>query len=372
MKAAERVWRDYIKEHGWKVGWRGSGEGRVKYAMWRTGPNTATYVVDSPRSGDQVPWYLVPVQWGWQAIFIYIFLAPFAGIAAWYLSRKITRPVGRVAAASAVLAAGSNPDPIPVEGPAELATMARSFNRLAERLDEAEAAQREFVASVNHELKTPLTSLQGYGELLSDGAVSAEEAGPVVLAETTRLERLVGDLLDSARMGSGTFSVRDEEVSLGRVAEAVLQRYQGMARDFGIALEVREESPGEATVFADEDRLVQVVSNLVENALRCTSGDGSVRVVVHPPSTIRVVDTGPGLAPDELTRAFERFYLYEKCRSDRPVGTGLGLSIVEELTEAMGGSVSVTSEPGAGSVFSVELRVAEPAAAGVESGAGEA
>ena len=256
--------------------------------------------------------------------------------------------------------------------------MARSFNRLSERLDEAEAAQREFVASVNHELKTPLTSLQGYGELLSDGAVPAEEAGPVVLAETARLERLVGDLLDSARMDSGTFSVRGEDVPLDRVAEAVLQRFHGTAREFSISLEVVHEPAGEALVRGDEDRLVQGVGNLVENALRCTPAGGSVHIVVQPPSTLRVADTGPGFGSEEVEHAFERFYLYERCGKDRPVGTGLGLSTVYGIVQQSGGSIDVESEVGRGTTFTIRLpRVAGAApthrvpASGLPRGHGE-
>jgi signal transduction histidine kinase len=330
----------------------------VRYALWRTGPDAGFYVWSYERSGHDTVWYASAIGWALQGVWVYIFLAPFAGVTAWYLNRRIARPVAQVAAASEILADGDLPERIPEEGPAELATMARSFNRLSDRLDEAEAAQREFVASVNHELKTPLTSLQGYGELLSDGAVSAEEAGQVVLAETARLERLVGDLLDSARMDSGTFSVRDQDVPLDRVAEAVLQRCQGAAREFGISLDARHEPAGEALARADEDRLVQVVGNLVENALRCTPSGGSVRIVVSAPSTIRVVDTGPGLAEEDVPHAFERFYLYEKYGKERPVGTGLGLSIVRELVEAMGGTVAVQSEPGAGTTFTVGLRPA--------------
>ena len=328
----------------------------VRYAFWRTGPDTAFYLEVWEHSGEDGAWWVSLVSWGWQAMTLYIFLAPFAGIAAWYLSRKITRPVARVAVASQILAHGDLPERIPEEGPAELATMARSFNRLADRLDEAEAAQKEFVASVNHELKTPLTSLQGYGELLSDGAVSAEDAGPVVLAETARLERLVGDLLEAGRLDSGEFAVRREVVSLDDVAAAVLRRFESTAERFGISLGVRHEPTGEASVLADGDRLVQVVSNLTENALRCTPSGGSVRIVVRPPVTIRVVDTGPGLAEEDLPHAFDRFYLYERCGKDRPVGTGLGLSIVKELTEAMGGTVRVESDAGVGTVFEVELR----------------
>jgi signal transduction histidine kinase len=355
-----------LRRQGWAVGTGPVGGQAGEYVAWLTSKDHAVFY-----GWVTPPWYMR--LWGWlfALLFAIAVLSPFAAVAAWHLNRRIVKPVRQVAEASVALADGSRHEPITENGPAELATMARSFNRLSDRLDEAEAAQREFVASVNHELKTPLTSLQGYGELLSEGSVSAEEAGPVVLAETARLERLVGDLLDSARMDSGTFSVRDEAVSLDCVADAVLQRCQGPAREFGISLEVRHEPLGEALVRADGDRLVQVVGNLVENALRCTPAGGSVHIVVQPPSTVRVADTGPGFESEDVAHAFERFYLYERCGKDRPVGTGLGLSIVEELTEAMGGSVSVTSEPGAGSVFSVELRAAEPAAAGWESDAGD-
>jgi len=357
-RAARKVWLDYLKEHGSKTGWTtepGSND-RVRYAMWRTGPDTAYYVATSAHAGDGSAWYWSLFSWAWQGLWIYILLAPFAGVAAWYLNRRIVRPVAQVAAASAVLAEGDRPEPIPEQGPAELAIMARSFNRMSERLGEAEEAQRTFVASVSHELKTPLTSLEGYGELLADGAVPAAEAGPVILAETARLERLVGDLLDSARLQQSSFSVKHEPVSLRRVVDEVARRYAAAARAYDVGLRTDAHAVGVAEsdqsliVLADEDRLLQVVSNLVENALRCTPAGGSVTVRTVSRS-ISVEDTGPGLTPEDLEHAFERFYLYERCGKDRPVGTGLGLAIVKELTEAMGGEVRVYSPPGEGTTF---------------------
>jgi signal transduction histidine kinase len=342
-----------LKDEGWVVGTsRIQGE-RQDYVAWRMGRNRAVFF-----HWVEGAWYYRLFALGFQVLFAAAVLSPFAALVAWYLNRRIVKPVRLVAEASVELAEGSSPDPIPEQGPAELATMAKSFNRLAARLDEAEAAQKEFVASVNHELKTPLTSLQGYGELLSEGAVSAEAAGPVVLAETARLERLVGDLLDAGRMGSGSFTVREEPVALDAVAAAVRTRYEAVARKFGISLEVLRSETGEAVALADEDRLIQVVGNLTENALRCTPSGGSVHIVVQPPATIRVEDDGPGLDAADLPHAFERFYLYERCGKDRPVGTGLGLSIVKELTETMGGSVAVASEVGEGTVFWVVLRPA--------------
>jgi signal transduction histidine kinase len=357
-RAARKVRLDYLREHGSKTGWTtepGSTD-RVHYAMWRTGADTAYYVETSAHAGDGSAWYWSLFSWAWRGLWIYVLLAPFAGVAAWYLNRRIVRPVARVAAASAVLAEGDRPEPIPEQGPAELAIMARSFNRMSERLAEAERAQRTFVASVSHELKTPLTSLEGYGELLADGAVLAAEAGPVILAETARLERLVGDLLDSARLQQSSFSVKHGPVSLRRVVDEVARRYAAAAHEYGVGLRTVASAAGVAesdealVVLADEDRLLQVVSNLVENALRCTPAGGSVTVRAEP-CFISVEDTGPGLKPDDLEHAFERFYLYERCGKDRPVGTGLGLAIVKELTEAMGGEVHAYSAPGQGTTF---------------------
>jgi signal transduction histidine kinase len=345
-----------LRRQGWVVGTaRIHGEER-QYVAWRMSKKRAVFY-----HWVEPPWYEALLLYPFMLLFGIALLSPFAAVAAWHLNRRIVKPVQHVARASIVLAEGDLPERIPEKGPAELATMARSFNRLADRLDEAEAAQKEFVASVNHELKTPLTSLQGYGELLSDGAVSAEEAGPVVLAETARLQRLVGDLMEAGRLDSGEFAVCEEVVALDDVAAAVRSRFAATAESFGISLEVRLEPAGEASALADADRLVQVVSNLTENALRCTPAGGSVRIVVAPPAKIRVVDTGPGLAAEDLSHAFDRFYLYERCGRDRPVGTGLGLSIVKELAEAMHGTVSVESEVGVGTVFEVEL----PPASGV-------
>jgi len=355
-RAARKVWLDYLKEHGSKTGWAtepGTND-RVQYAMWRTGADTGYYVTTSAHASDGSAWYWSLFSWAWQGLWIYILLAPFAGVAAWYLNRRIVRPVAQVAAASAALAEGDRPEPIPEQGPAELATMARSFNRMSERLAEAEEAQRAFVANVSHELKTPLTSLEGYGELLSDGAVPAAEAGPVILAETARLERLVGDLLDSARLQQGSFSVKHEPVSLRRVVDEVARRHEAAAREYGVTLGleggVADAGDEALVVLADEDRLLQVVSNLVENALRCTPAGGEV-VVRAEPGFISVADTGPGLEPEDLEHAFERFYLYERFGKDRPVGTGLGLAIVKELTEALGGEVHAYSAPGEGTTF---------------------
>jgi signal transduction histidine kinase len=153
-------------------------------------------------------------------------------------------------------------------------------------------------------------------------------------------------------MNKSEFSVHSEPIDLAAAAREVVARYEGQARSFGVALEA--VAPDAAPAVGDADRTVQVVSNLVENALRVTPPGGRVRVVAEP-GTLTVEDTGPGLAPDEVPRAFERFFLYDRYGGERSVGTGLGLAIVKTLTEGMRGSVEVESNPGRLTRFVVRL-----------------
>jgi two-component system OmpR family sensor kinase len=161
----------------------------------------------------------------------------------------------------------------------------------------------------------------------------------------------VRDLLDLARMNKSEFSIHAEPIDLGVAARETVARYEAQARDFDVTLEAIAPA---APAIGDADRTLQVVSNLVENALRLTPPGGVVRVVAEPGS-IAVEDTGPGLKPDELPRAFERFFLYSRYGGERPVGTGLGLAIVKELVEGMHGSVEVESEPDRLTRFVVRL-----------------
>jgi len=277
-----------------------------------------------------------------------------AALAAFLAARRISRPVDRIAMAARTLAGGTHPEPVPVEGPAEIATLAVSFNALVEQLQRAQEAERNFLLSVSHELKTPLTAIRGYAEAVEDGAIDPREAAATVTAEARRLERLVKDLLDLARMNRTDFSVHNADIDLAEVVEDVSRRYQQAAAEFGVTLHAVTNGP--APAVADADRVLQVVSNLVENALRLTPAGGEVRVVAEP-GILRVEDTGPGLDAGDRERAFERFYLHERYGRERPVGTGLGLAIVKELTHAMGGSVDVESRAGEPTVFTVRLRV---------------
>jgi signal transduction histidine kinase len=280
--------------------------------------------------------------------------AALAAVVAFLLSRAVARPIARVSAASVELAAGERPSPLPAAGPPEVARLAGTFNELAAELERTQAAEQAFLLSVSHELKTPLTAIRGHAEALQDGVLEAEPAGKVIEREALRLERLVGDLLDLARLRRRSFSIRSIELDLGDVATAAFERHEASARAFGVGLHVLAEP--DAVALGDPDRVLQALSNLVENALRSTPPGGTVRIVAGP-GRLEVVDDGAGIAEDDLAHAFERFYLYDRYGDRRRVGTGLGLAIVRELAEAMEGSAAVRSQIAIGSTFTIRLPV---------------
>ncbi len=273
-----------------------------------------------------------------------------AAIASYLLARRLTRPIAALSDATAQVATGDEPVDVPVTGDDELAQLAQSFNLMSHSLARARDQQRDFLESVSHELKTPLTSIRGYAEALGDGAVATDQASEVIGAEAGRLERLVSDLLDLARLQRAGFSVERVPLDLAQVVDRAVERHRLRAAELNIALTANHDAP--APAVGDPDRLMQVTSNLIENALRLTPAKGSVTVTAHP-GEIEVQDTGPGLAAADLPRAFERFYLYERYRSEREVGSGLGLAIVGELAARMGGSITVENVPSGGARFTL-------------------
>lgn len=335
-----------LKREGWVVGEMKEGGEPRDYVAWRTTKNRAVYYF-----WGHNPWYWSLLSYLWMLVFGVAVLSPFAAVAAWLLNRRIVKPVQQVAEASVVLADGGEPMPIPTKAPQELSVMADSFNRMAEKLRRAQDTERDFLLSVGHELKTPLTAIDGYAELLADGAVEPEQASEVLSLESTRLRRLIGDLLDLARIGRSEFTVLDEDVDLAVTASEVSDRYQALAAAREVTLLV--DAPERAFVRGDRGRLLQVASNLVENAIRVTPVGGDV-VIFARPGVLEVRDTGPGLTEEDTDHAFERFYLHSRY-GDAEVGTGLGLAIVKELVEAMGGTVEVASAPGNGTTFTVKM-----------------
>ena len=215
------------------------------------------------------------------------------------------------------------------------------------RLAQAKNAERQFLQSVSHDLRTPLTSIRGFAEAIEDGvAADVAAAAGVIASEAGRLERLVADLLGLATLEAQRFTLQMQPVELTAAVGATATGFAPTASEMGLALVVDSEGPdgeGAGWVMADPDRLAQLTANLIENALRYAAHE--VRITARRgrgPSELWITDDGPGIAPDDLGRVFERLFV-ARPRPDRPLGSGLGLAIVAELTAAMGGTVRAES-----------------------------
>ena len=274
-----------------------------------------------------------------------------------FLSRRITRPVAELTAASERIAAGDYDVHLRSKGNDELGVLATRFEQMAARLKESSEHERNFLMRISHELRTPLTSIQGHVLAIADGVIDDPDdqhaSLEIVLAETQRLQRLVGDLLDLARLESRRFSLNSEQVDLRALCERASQTYGAQARDAGVTLAV--SAPAPAVVIADGDRVLQVVGNLVANALRWTPPGGEVVLSLGSDdgrARVSVSDTGPGVPPELRERVMRPFV------SGDASGTGLGLAVATELASAMGGRLEVGDGPAGGARFTLVLPLA--------------
>ena len=278
-----------------------------------------------------------------------------AGALSWYLSRRITGPVLALSDAADEIAEGNYAVRVDARGGGEIAHLAERFNEMAARLAESEERERQFLMSVSHELRTPLTAIKGHVDALRDGVVDDPESIAasldVVAAESLRLERLVGDVLDLAKLNADRFTVHHEEVDMGRLVEQAYTAFGEEARRREIEYELREvEQP--PTIWSDGDRVLQVISNLLSNAFRWTPDGGRIELsLVSENGVVRVdvADSGPGIAPEQRERIFRPFV------SQDMDGTGLGLPIARELAHALGGRIELDTAVGRGSRFRLVL-----------------
>jgi signal transduction histidine kinase len=277
-----------------------------------------------------------------------------AGALAWYLSRRLTRPILVLSKAADQVAEGRYDVEIPQGGRDEIGHMADRFGQMAERLREANELERNFLMRVSHELRTPLTAIRGHvgalREGLADDPESQQESLEVIAEEASRLERLVGDVLDLAKLDARRFTVREEEVDLGRVLERAYAAFGEEARRRGI--DYRQNANGGAVIYTDGDRVLQIISNLLANAFRWTPDGGRIELELDSDNgdvSVAVADTGPGISAEEAERIFRPFW------SRDGGGTGLGLAIAHELANALGGRIEVDSTPGRGSRFRLVL-----------------
>ena len=309
---------------------------------------------------ELVPWPPVFARLLW-ALGLGVALA--ALLAVW-LSRFLGRRLEGLTVASRRLAGGALGARAPVEGSDEIAEVAVAFNDMAGDLEEARRREREFLVSVGHDLRTPLTTIAGYAEALHEGKVSGEDLGKVggvIHRESGRLSRLLEDLMVLSRLEAGEFTLRPEPVDLAGHLRGTVDAYRGRAEAAGVHLEA--DLAEVAPVLVDADRIDQVVGNLVENALRYTPAEGTVRLVLRAEggrARISVADSGPGIEAADLPHIFERLYVAQRYRPARPEGSGLGLAIVRQLAEAMGGAVEVVSVPGQGTTISALVPLRPP------------
>src|SRR5437588_10545001 len=278
-----------------------------------------------------------------------------AGLLAWYLSRRITKPVLALSAAADEVARGRYDVALPdVRSRDEIGHLAARFREMAVRLAEAERQERNFLMTVSHELRTPLTAIRGHVDALREGVASdpavRAESLDMIASETARLERLVGDVLDLAKLEAHRFTLLQEEVDMGRLCERAYAAYGEEARRRGIAYV--KHFTASPTILSDGDRLLQIISNLLSNAFRWTPDGCQVGLELSASNgriAVAVDDNGPGVPVEERERIFRPFW----SRDDS--GTGLGLAIAHELAVALGGSIELDSQTGKGSRFQLVL-----------------
>lgn len=300
-------------------------------------------------------------------------------LVAFWLARWIGEPLQRLVVASRMMPSSTTAQPIGLGGPHEVQELTHAFNEMNNRVQISRKAQRDFVANVSHELKTPLTSIQGFAQALLDGTAdtleSRQQAARVIYNEAGSMHRMVLDLLDLARLDAGTLELQCTPVYLPALLNAIAEKFSPQAHTAGVSIHV--ESAALPAVMGDGDRLAQVFSNLVDNALKHTSPGGFIllraRLIGSATSSaagseiqVDVTDNGAGIPPEALLHIFERFYQADPSRpGGEKHGTGLGLAIVKEIVEAHSGKISVRSTPNAGSLFTVTLPLTPPHASGI-------
>lgn len=297
--------------------------------------------------------------------------AVLAGLLAYLFSRRLTRPVAHLTTAAAAMAAGEYATRVQVVAPEELHRLAAAFNEMAAALEadvtalrRQEHLRRELVANVAHELATPLTAIQGFTEALLDGVVhdpeERTESTRLIAREAGRLRRLVGQLRQVALYDAGAETLARGPVALPELVDETLAV---LGPEFE-RREIRLSSalPGDLPpVSADADRLTEILLNLLDNALRHTPAGGVIEVTAARDGQmvrLAIADTGPGIAPTERERIFDRFYRLDASRTAATGGSGLGLAIVRSLVSAHGGTITVDDRPGGGARFTVALPVA--------------
>jgi signal transduction histidine kinase len=310
-------------------------------------------IVAEPESALRSRW----LQLFWELALAFGIGIPVAGILVVYFSRRIAGPLEQLASAADEVAAGHYDVAVPERTwGSEVERLAARFHEMTARLSESEQLSRNFLMSVSHELRTPLTAIRGHVSALREGVLddeaSQQRSLEVVSEEALRLERLVGDVLDLAKLDARRFALLREEVDMRALCERAYATFAEEAKARGVEYDL---ALGEgAVLITDGDRVLQIVTNLLANALHWTPEGGRVDLGLATDNgevKVAVTDTGPGIEPEAKERIFRAFW------SGDDGGTGLGLTIARELANALGGRLELHSEPGRGSRFVLVLPV---------------
>ena len=282
-------------------------------------------------------------------------------LAAIFMSRIIYRPVATITNAAQRMSSGDYSQRIKPEGPKEIKELADSFNRMTEDVEQAQLKLRYFVADVSHELRSPLTSIQGFAQALIDGTASDDDtklkAAQIIHEESRRLKHQVDELLELSSMQSNQANFLNGFVCLAEVLTQSTEVYAIQAKQKQVTIDLKTEP---LVLVGDADRLEQVFNNLLDNAIKNSPNGSRVSVVSAKGegdfAKITVSDEGPGIHPDQLSHVFERFYHGTGART----GVGLGLAIAREIVTAHHGTIEVSSTPGKGTLFTVTLPLSKP------------
>ena len=264
-------------------------------------------------------------------------------------SQWISRPLEKITHAARMASSGQYSQ-IPMEGPSEVQALAKSFNDMTNSVQASEKSQRDFIANVSHDLKTPLTSIQGFSQAILDGTADSSEAihhaAEVIHSEVIRMNLLLLDFLDLARLDSGVVKMKKEPTDLKQLLETLFAKFTIQAHQVGLNL--IGEISDLPEISGDSERLSQAVSNILDNALKFSPAGGRVTLRAGEQKNIieiTVSDEGPGITQEDLPHIFERFFQADKSRSNPSRGTGLGLSISREIILAHGGAITAYNNP---------------------------
>lgn len=289
-------------------------------------------------------------------------------ILAFALSRWVADPLQQVVAAARNYPS-EEMKPVSPRGPHEVQDLTRAFNSMIARVESSQNSQRDFVTNVSHELKTPLTSIQGFAQAILDDTADTPEArqqaAQIIYDEAGRMHRMALDLLDLARLEAGIADLKMSSVDISALLRNIVEKFSRQAREAGVDLQVNIPAPL-PTLIGDGDRLAQVFTNLVDNALKFTPAHGQVALNVITAGAemeISITDTGIGVPKEALPRLFDRFYQVDPSRARGETaairrGAGLGLAIVQEIIQAHDGRINVRSEVGRGTTFVIHLPLA--------------